>query len=86
MFRNAVPVLTGAMKTKTRKTTRQRNQFDGTAGEATQILGSPEAMMSGRPPVLRRLEPSDIIDDCEICRSNRALLDAGRPPMVWVYE
>lgn len=74
------------MKTKTRRTTRQKKNLNAVAEEATQIIGSPEAMLSGRPPVLRRMELSDITDDCEICRANRALIEAGKAPMAWVYE
>jgi hypothetical protein len=65
------------MKTNTRRNTPQTQ---------AQVIGSPEAMLSGRPPVYRELELKDITDDCPACLANRKLILEGRPPMVWVFE
>lgn len=54
--------------------------------DTIQILGHPDAMFSGAKPVMRELTLADIEDDCPACQANRALIEAGTPPMALVYE
>ncbi|MFT4049274.1 MAG: hypothetical protein QM648_05475 [Solirubrobacterales bacterium] len=60
--------------------------FDLPAGEALQIIGNPEAMMSGRPPVVREMTLDDLDDDCWACRKNRKRILAGNPPTVLAFD
>ena len=55
-------------------------------GEELQIIGSPEGMLSGRPPVMREMTLDDIDDDCPVCRRNRKRILAGNPPTVLAFD
>ncbi len=51
-----------------------------------QLIGNPDALASGAEPVKRLLTLEDLEDDCPICEANRALIEAGNPPMVLIFE
>lgn len=59
-------------------------EFD--SGEPLQIIGSPEAMFSGRPPVMREMTLDDLDDDCPVCRRNRKRILAGKAPTVLAFD
>lgn len=79
------------MNTKTKKRRSRPKSpvnFDASAAEGgpVQIIGNPMLMATGVKPVFRALTLEDVTDDCPTCLANRAAIEAGRPPMAWVYE
>lgn len=56
------------------------------AGEAMQIVGTPEQLASGKAPKLRAMTLDDIEDDCPVCQFNRERILAGDAPMIYAFD
>lgn len=54
--------------------------------EPLQVIGTPDAFMSGRPPKMREMTLDDIEDECDLCLMNRERILAGDPPTVMAYD
>lgn len=59
---------------------------DESPDQPVQVIGSLEAFADGITPTIRKMQLSDLDDDCPICEANRERILAGDPPTVVAFD
>lgn len=62
----------------------QRRNPAGATTPATERPG--DSFARGKTATLRALTLADLADDCPVCQETRARIEAGDPPVCWVYD